>query len=176
MKISVNYELERDDVFKASAFYYSKIGIGFMRLVLGAMMCAMGVAIMSNNPGFGLLFIFSGVIQFYSPRISAWMITRRYFANPELAGNITIEADKTELKSTSRAGDGALKWEEFTRWLESNEAFLLILYKGNFLIIPKKAFADEARINEFRDLIKEKIVRRKYAKKDLQDNPADLNN
>jgi hypothetical protein len=46
-----------------------------------------------------------------------------------------------------------LDWNYFQRWLESETGFFLIYAGDVFNFIPKRAFANAAQLNEFRQLL-----------------------
>jgi hypothetical protein len=46
-----------------------------------------------------------------------------------------------------------VKWTTFRHHLESNTAFLLFLSPMSFYIVPKRAFASEEQLTQFRALL-----------------------
>jgi hypothetical protein len=48
-------------------------------------------------------------------------------------------------------------WPAFRRYLETPALFMLYVSEFSFHMIPKRAFADEAQIEEFRDLLRRHI-------------------
>lgn len=50
-----------------------------------------------------------------------------------------------------------LDWKYFHRWTETAEGFLLIREEEVFNLIPKRAFANQSQVDEFRQLISTKL-------------------
>ncbi len=50
-----------------------------------------------------------------------------------------------------------LDWKYFHHWAETTEGFLLIRAEDVFNLIPKRAFASQVRMDEFRQLLTTKL-------------------
>lgn len=55
--------------------------------------------------------------------------------------------------------ESRLDWKYYQRFLETSDAFILVYAKKAISLFPKRAFADERQLAEFRDLVRQKLER-----------------
>jgi hypothetical protein len=70
---------------------------------------------------------------------------------------VRIEWDETHLISEDEVVKVTGPWSEFTRWLESEEVFILFFRGRRFQVIPKRVLADPAMMRSFHDILLRKI-------------------
>ena len=58
-----------------------------------------------------------------------------------------------EILSENERGSSNTKWSEIIKWKENNRLFLLYISDVMFLIIPKRAFADQGELSRFRQAL-----------------------
>lgn len=75
-------------------------------------------------------------------------------ANPFLAKPLSLSTSPGSILIQSTDSRTELTWPAFTRWNETPNHFLLHLSEQTFYVVPKRAFAGETQLNEFRFLIK----------------------
>jgi hypothetical protein len=85
-------------------------------------------------------------------RITLPRKTRRIFAQtPMLRRPFQITWDERALTSTNEQGSGTYPWAEFHKTRELAGLFLVFFSDVMFVIIPKRAFRDEATLRDFRE-------------------------
>lgn len=77
--------------------------------------------------------------------------------NPKYRETYRLEFDDTGLRFKTATVDSKLAWNHFNRVIESDKVFLLIYGKMMYSVIPKRAFASEAEIDDFRQLLNRNI-------------------
>jgi YcxB-like protein len=88
------------------------------------------------------------------------LFTRRmrkaYAKYPNLQGEQRYEFSEAHIFSRAQYSDGNIGWELITKYAESATLFVIQLAPRMFFIIPKRAFAEEAQLQPFRDLLARK--------------------
>jgi len=162
MNIVLDYDVTRSDVYSAGLRHSRISPLKWVRLVMGAILVLLALpellAATEVIPGRGsatvaIFFVLLAILIQYTPRLDAYFLVRRFFSNPVLGKSIHAEMTDESLNSTSEAGTGRLGWKTITKWTESAEVFLLMVYKGYYVPIPKRAFQSEAQIEEFRQFL-----------------------
>jgi hypothetical protein len=72
------------------------------------------------------------------------------------AEDITHESDTATVRTP---------WSDFLKWREGSELFVLYLSAVAFRIVPKRAFANQEAIDNFRALLREKIASKENQKR-----------
>jgi hypothetical protein len=158
MDIGLSYNLTRNDLFTATLSYYGRLG-RVLRTALGAVLLLLGLIVLLA-PGSRLLAWFLipySALVFFTPRINAWMTVRRYFSNPGLGKNIECRLTDEGTNARTEVGEGSQKWDFYKTWMESPDSFMLIVYKGYFVGLPKRAFASEQDISTLRDFLRSRM-------------------
>lgn len=65
--------------------------------------------------------------------------------------------DDERMSYVNDLASGIVPWEDVLKWREGPEQFLVYQSNIMFYLFPKRAFANEAAIDEFRALLKKKI-------------------
>lgn len=91
---------------------------------------------------------------------------RRFFRNAyrkdqRFQQEFTTEASDAGVHMESPTEDSHMKWQSFTRYLESEQSFLLFQADWIFNIIPKRAFAP-GEADQFRDLLHRNVPADKH--------------
>ena len=103
-----------------------------------------------------LLFIVFIILQVFLP----YIIHRRvYYRNPRFFGMRTVTFDDEELKSDSEIAHVEKKWSSFEKFKETNNLFLTYQTKDVVGIVPKRAFATQDDVAQFRNLLTSKMRR-----------------
>ncbi|MEA5574681.1 YcxB family protein [Calothrix sp. UHCC 0171] len=70
---------------------------------------------------------------------------------------IHVEVVEEGLIITTPVAESNLKWGIFQNWLETPNLFLVYQTKSCCNIFPKRAFSSEIEMNQFRDILREKV-------------------
>ncbi len=82
---------------------------------------------------------------------------RAYQKDHRFKHEFTAEISHDGIHIVTPFSDGLLKWNGFVRFLESKDIFMVFIAPWNFLVFPKRAFA-QAEIAEFRSLLQENVA------------------
>jgi len=154
MQIRVQSETNKQGVYKVIRYFYRRSDRAWIRILALVMSFGVGVlALLIRSYTIGAVLMLYGVLLVVLPSFYAWIMTRRYFSNPKLGGTHEYEITDDCLKSRCGVGESTIQWDMFTKWAESPDAFLLIIYKGHFVFAMKAGFANQADIDEFRSFL-----------------------
>jgi uncharacterized membrane protein len=82
---------------------------------------------------------------------------RAYQKDHRFKHEFTAEISDDCIHLVTPFSEGLVKWTGFVRFLESNDIFMVFIAAWNFLVFPKRAFA-QAEIAEFRSLLQRNIA------------------
>ncbi|BAZ39968.1 hypothetical protein NIES4101_59250 [Calothrix sp. NIES-4101] len=77
--------------------------------------------------------------------------------HPASQRDIHVEVVEEGLIISTSVEESNLKWAIFESWLETPNLFLVYQTKNCCNIFPKRAFMSEADINQFRDILRERV-------------------
>jgi YcxB-like protein len=100
------------------------------------------------------------VIKFsiiYSPFTDS-LLKQQLKNSPEIKGEITILVNDEELTITTLLSTSTMRWSMYTHWQETLNLFLVYRQSDiQFIMFPKKAFADDTQIDEFQQLLRNNL-------------------
>jgi hypothetical protein len=102
-------------------------------------------------PVLGLIF------HWIEVRLTRRRQVKRLYSDPEFGQPCTIELDEEGVHIVSSRSDSRYSWSAFKALCETPTAFLLYTNPFNFMITPKRAFADEAQMSEFSEMVNRHI-------------------
>jgi len=152
--------MEAQDLFVANEPWYRRIS---RRLLpwLGGLMIAIQVVYLTttsdNNPALVLLGLLVGLYLLYCGFALRRYFRRRYRTDKRYQHEFTAEVSEEGVKVQSENAQSQMKWSTFTRFLESDNIFMLFHAEWVFNIFPKRAFTPEETA-EFRELARRSIV------------------
>ena len=158
MDITAKYEITRPDMLRATKFYYDHTG-RLWRMSAAVLFTLVGVLALfvPDSRWLGPPLLLCAAMQIATPRANAFMTARRYFSNPNMGRSSEMHMTETGLDAKSEAGTSSINWDIFKSWMESPEAFLLIIYKGYYLVLPKRGFEREEDTAVLRDFLRQRI-------------------
>jgi len=90
--------------------------------------------------------------------VSQVVVLRNLFRRLAGAAEHTqVEISEEQITATSRATAVRIEWNRFVRAKESPGAFLLYCDADQYILVPKRAFRDNADVAAFRSLVGEKV-------------------
>ncbi|MFB2894611.1 YcxB family protein [Aerosakkonemataceae cyanobacterium BLCC-F50] len=91
--------------------------------------------------------------------IERYNLARIWKSQPSIREPITLEANEEGITLKSTLFESNIKWQVYTKFVETNK--LLMLYQSNqsFNLLPKRAFSTNEQLNEFRELLRIKGIR-----------------
>jgi hypothetical protein len=108
----------------------------------------------------GILFLLIGIliIVFGFPP-SKFFLKHQWKKIPELNDIVSFDFNLDEITWKNTHSQGTTNWSLYKKYIESKTLFLLYQQTNLFVIIPKRAFVDEAQLNQFREILQEKVVK-----------------
>ena len=82
---------------------------------------------------------------------------RAYQKDHRFKHELTAEISPEGIHIVTPFSDALVKWNGFVRFLESNNIFMLFIAQWNFIVFPKRAFA-QGEVAEFRSLLQQNIA------------------
>lgn len=164
MDITCKFTATKNDVYSASKAYYSRSWRRWVWWPIGTISLVIGLALVSQGKslGTGLFLLLYGVFVFLIPVVNAQFVTRSFFSNKNLGGPMEYRMTEEGLHSHSSAGTSDIEWKTFARWAETEDAFLLIIYRNYFVIVLKKGFEGEEQVSQFREFLASRIGKRTF--------------
>jgi hypothetical protein len=137
---------------------WTRMGSGFVFWVIGIIFILCGVLLLIASVWFGAILCIA-----YGLFLVAWRLFLREFRfqrefrrSKTLQGEMTMDITEEGLWTSSSYGEGAAKWDTFSRYLETPHLFLLSVPPRLFYLIPKRAFVP-GELDAVRQLLEEKI-------------------
>jgi hypothetical protein len=157
--MQVSYELTQKDILESLLAHRTRtkflkwlLRICTSILILSISMGLIGFAVIPRLRTFVplvLLFALYLVLLWYAPR---WSARRQFTQQPAAQGSRTMSLDSAGVQFTWNGGDSKLAWNNFIRWIESKNQFILYTSPVGFVMIPKRGFSPE-QIAEFRSAL-----------------------
>jgi YcxB-like protein len=141
------------------------LGLVFIALVLFVYLAHYLSGDQESDPGFPAPFLIAfliswliGVLWVSYPLLQAWLIWR---GGPSAKEVIRCWADEEGFSLQTANSDASIKWPGLIEFRETRNLFLIYPSKRMYCLIPKRAFADESQVREFRELLDRKISQRR---------------
>ena len=83
----------------------------------------------------------------------------RYRTSPQLRDEYTLIFSDDGISFTTHHIDSRLQWSVYTSWMETDDAFLLLIGTDQISVIPRSAFRTDQEQTEFRTLVQRHIHR-----------------
>jgi YcxB-like protein len=101
------------------------------------------------------------IIVFGLPLIRRWSWKRKWEREPLYREQHEVSYSEEGIRYLMGHVESNLDWKYYQRMLESPDGFLLIYGDDAFNLLPKRAFANDEMINQFRKLAAAKLSHRK---------------
>lgn len=82
-----------------------------------------------------------------------WKARRVFRQQKSLRREFTLAWSEQGVYSKDSNGEYSSSWGDFLDWKESDQLFLVYISDINFYMIPKRAFADKAGLEDFRNYL-----------------------
>jgi hypothetical protein len=162
--MEVTYEVTKADLVDSVKAHRNRTAFSrwFPRIIATIAFVAAGVGLLqmasdrtnqtfSNfAPIFVLAALWAGIIW-----ASPWLFAKRMFG-PSLKGPRTIQVDAGGLHLRWSGGKSDFAWNNFIRYLEGKNHFLLYTSRALFTVVPKRAFGAQ-QLFEFRTILAQNI-------------------
>ena len=162
--MTLEFEYQFQDLLESNRVYIWLWRAAYFTLGLFILLVAPGLIIDYSETGNSHL---KEILSTYLPftafmllwplllRFQIWNGWRSYRA---IQGTITYEIHDDGVSVKTKGSDSFVKWETFTKSTETRNLFLLHISRQIRYVIPKRAFINPAQAEEFRDIVRRKIV------------------
>ena len=163
MNIQTSFAVTWDEYYAAWRFLKRNSTEFAPEKIAGTILMLTGITIWMF--GGHALFVIVGVLTGIAAIITVPMLyrhglRRRWAREPMHLTEHQISFTPEEIHYVQGAIESHLNWSFYERIVESEEAFLLVCGEDVFSLIPKRAFASEQSLQEFRALAKKKLRQR----------------
>ena len=100
------------------------------------------------------------LLLFIVTLLHSYRVARVWKKEPSVHDSLMVDIGEDELHIVSQHEDGRIKWSAFSRFLETKNLFLIFRQRNVFNVIPKRIFRDASEIENFRQLLKKKLLSR----------------
>jgi len=159
MSIELNFFLQWNEYYAALELFRRQRGTIPSDKVVGGLLMLLGVVIwlIVGNGLLGVAFLAGGLaVALLSAPFRRLLFKQRWLNEPLYSTEHKIRFDEQGVFFQMGVIESNLPWSYYQSFLEIPDGFLLI-YGETFNFLPKRGFADEAAIKEFRELIRKKL-------------------
>lgn len=157
---SINFFLQWEEYFAAQEFFRRSRqsflpdwGLGVLLVLLGlVLLFVSGLDIFA-----GAALLIGLAIVFGSPFFRRWASKHKWQREPLYQTEHQVAFGAEGVYFRMGQIESNLDWKYYQRLLESADGFLLIYGNDSFNLLPKRAFADEKLMQEFRALASKKL-------------------
>ena len=159
--LQLRYEITPAEHLEMVKVVRSSLAGQFIRTFLGIIGIGLGIASYRYfDRSLGWLMISIFITFIILPVFLPYIVHRRvYYRNPRIFGMRTVTFDDEGMKSDSEIAHVERKWSSFEKFKETNNLFLTYQTKDVVGIVPKRAFATQDDVTQFRDLLTSRMRR-----------------
>jgi len=160
MAESINFYLQWEEYFAAQEFFRrsrqrlsASLVVGVLLIILGTILYFLGHLVF-----FAADVLIAGLILiFAAPLLRRWASKNKWQREPFYHSEHEVAFGDEGVYFRMGQTESNLDWKYYQDWMESPEGFLLVYGNDSFNLLPKRAFANEDQINEFRALAEKKL-------------------
>lgn len=157
--IHVRFSLNWQEYNDAQRFLLRRDGLG-QEKIFGITLLLLG-ALLWYAGGYGFYplgaFAAGGALLFAPPLLRRLELKRKWAREPLHRTEHVVAFEEEGISYAQGCVASRLDWNYYQRMIESRDGFLLIYGDEIFSLIPKRAFADEPMMSEFRALASAKL-------------------
>jgi hypothetical protein len=159
MTIELNFFLQWYEYYAALELFRRQRATVPSDKVVGGLLMLLGIVVWltTGNGLLGVAFLAGGLaVALLSAPARRLLFKQRWLREPLYSTEYKIAVAEQGVFFQMGAVESNLPWSYYDSFLEVPDGFLLI-YGEAFNFLPKRGFANEAAINEFRELIRKKL-------------------
>lgn len=161
MSIELNYFLQRDEYYTALEFFRNQRPNASADKLVGALLILLGAALwlVTGNGALFVVFLVVGIaVAILSAPLRRVIFNKKWASEPLFSTEHFVAADEQGVYFRMGKIESNLPWNYYESFLETTDGFLLI-YGDSFNYLPKRVFAEESALDQFRELIAKKLSR-----------------
>ena len=157
---TINFFLQWEEYFAAQEFFRRSQQSFLPDWGKGALLILLGLVLLfvSGLDLFaGAALLIGLAIVFGAPFLRRWTSKRKWQREPLYQTEHTVAFSAEGVYFRMGRIESNLDWRYYQRLLENADGFLLVYGNDSFNLLPKRAFADEKLMQEFRSLASKKL-------------------
>ena len=152
--IAVSYRPTLSDILHAARVAEGEAWRTSSRVVAALLCIVAGATFYSGFPWWAVLFLTLAVVEWFNLLPFAPVVAYLEFKrNPKYRQQYNLTLSPDGLSFTTDTVSSVLKWSHYTRFWETERAFVLSYGVGVPTVIPKAAFASNIDLNDARTLL-----------------------
>ncbi len=120
----------------------------------------MGLEFFSNKYAAITALALGGIMILSLTSLYRRRVARVWRASRNLHLPVTADVTADGLRVRNANGESNITWRTFTGFIETPELFLVYQSSRLFTMFPKRAFRNDARMDEFRELLRSRVAQR----------------
>lgn len=159
MNIDLNFFLQRDEYYQALEYFRRQRATASADKVVGALLMLLGATLwlVTGNAALFVIFLAVGVaVALTSAPLRRVIFQQKWAREPLFSTEHTVSASEQGVFFRMGKIESNLPWTFYESFLENAEGFLLV-YGDSFNFLPKRVFAGDSAIQEFRELVAKKL-------------------
>lgn len=160
MSVDLNFFLNWQEYFAAQEYFRSRrYNLAPEKVIGGVLMTLSSLWFFLDglNLSAAIGLAVGLAIVFGAPAFRRWTSRRRWNREPLFQTEHTISVSEAGVYFLMGKIESNLDWRYYKRLLESPDGFLLIYGNDSFNLLPKRSFASEELMREFRALVGKKL-------------------
>jgi YcxB-like protein len=165
MILNINFYLKWEEYFEAQEFFRRyRYNIAPEKVIGGVLMTLSALWFFLDDLSlFAIIGLVAGlIIILAAPHLRRWDSKRKWNREPLYQTQHTVSFNEEGIYFLMGRIESNLDWRYYQWMLESSDGFLLIYGNDSFNFFPKRAFAGEGTINEFRKLVTSKLLKKTF--------------
>jgi hypothetical protein len=160
MNKSINFFLQWEEYYAAQEFFRRSHQAISPELVIGGVLMLAGAALLFFD-GMGIfaisVMLFGLVVAFAGPQVRRWASNRKWQREPLFETEHEVAFSEEGVYFRMGVIESNLDWKYYQRIIESPDGLLMVYGNDSFNFLPKRAFADEKLMSDFRQLAMKKL-------------------
>lgn len=159
MTTDLNFFLQRDEYYQALEFFRRQRASASADKVVGLLLALLGATLwlVTSNVSLFIIFLAVGLaVGLTSAPLRRLIFQQKWEREPLFRTEHTVSANEQGVYFRMGQIESNLPWIYYESYLESTDGFLLI-YGDSFNYLPKRVFAGETAIEQFRKLLAKKL-------------------
>jgi hypothetical protein len=159
MSIELNFFLQWNEYYAALELFRRQRGTIPSDKVVGGLLMLLGAALwlIAGSGLRGVAFLAGGLaVALLSAPFRRLLFKQRWLNEPLYSTEHKIRFDEQGVFFQMGAVESNLPWSYYQSFLEIPDGFLLV-YAETFNFLPKRGFADETALSQFRELVRKKL-------------------
>jgi hypothetical protein len=160
-EITLEFENRLEDHLHADRLHYSRGILARIDKIVAVLLALVGVALVlrAGSRWWSYVPFPLAVAEWFDLfSIRPLQIRVAFKANPKFRERYALRFGEEGIHFKTATIDSTLKWDHYHALLESDRVFVLVYGKRMYTVVPKSAFPDPSRVDEFRELVKRKLA------------------